>query len=84
MDYKNCLKRLSENNEKFDIVFLDPPYKMIVDENFINELLSYNIMNEDFRIVIETDYELDEKLFNSFIIKKLKYGRSLMYVLRRL
>ena len=41
-------------------------------------------MNEDFRIVIETDYELDEKLFNSFIIKKLKYGRSLMYVLRRL
>ena len=84
LDYKNCLKKLSENNEKFDIVFLDPPYKMIVNENFINELLSYNIMNEDFRIVIETDYELDEELFNSFIIKKLKYGRSLMYVLRRL
>ena len=84
LDYKNCLRRLSENNEKFDIVFLDPPYKMIVDENFINELLSYNIMNEDFRIVIETDYELDEELFNSFSIKKLKYGRSLMYVLRRL
>ena len=56
----------------------------LVDENFINELLSYNIMNEDFRIVIETDYELDEELFNSFSIKKLKYGRSLMYVLRRL
>lgn len=84
LDYKNCLKKLSENNEKFDIVFLDPPYKMIVDENFINELLSYNIMNEDFRIVIETDYELDEELFNSFSVKKLKYGRSLMYVLRRL
>ena len=84
LDYKICLEKLKNNGEKFDIIFLDPPYKLKIDLDFINLLLSYNILNENFRIVVETDYDLDERLFKYFTIKKLKYGRSIMYVLRGL
>lgn len=82
LDYKDCLNALSKKDKKFDIIFLDPPYKLTIDKNFIDLLLSYNILNQNYRIVIEADYELDPKLFEIFSIKTLKYGRSLMYVLR--
>ena len=31
-DYEKCLKSLNEQNVKFDIIFLDPPYEAKVEE----------------------------------------------------
>ena len=45
---------------------------------------SLKLLTQCNELYVLPNYELDEELFNSFSIKKLKYGRSLMYVLRRL
>ena len=39
-DYKKALNYYHENNIKFDLVFLDPPYK----KHIINDILDYLIM----------------------------------------
>ncbi len=83
-DYLECLERLKNKEYKFDIIFLDPPYKMILDLEFINKINSYNLLNENGTIVLETDYELDKKLFECFNIRRLKYGRSSIYILRKM
>ncbi len=82
LDYEMALKSYSSKNIKFDIIFLDPPYKMIIDLEFIKKILSYNILNDDGIIVIETDYPLEEIIGETFNLKILKYGRSLMNIVR--
>ena len=81
-DYKDALAYLSSKQIKFDIIFLDPPYKMIIDESFINAILLYNILNKDGIIVAETDYDIDKNLVEKYNVKILKYGRSLMNIIR--
>lgn len=82
LDYKIALDKLQQLDIKFDFVFLDPPYKMIVDSQFIEELVKHEILNEKAAIIIETDYELDAKLFEIYNVKALKYGRNRIYILR--
>ena len=51
LDYKVALKKLSSEGKKFDIVFLDPPYRM----NIVGEIVDYiesNDMLENNAIVI--------------------------------
>ncbi len=83
-DYLDALKFLNSKEMKFDIIFLDPPYKMVVDENFINAILLYNILNKDGIIVVETDYDIDKNIVEKYSVKILKYGRSLMNIIRGL
>ena len=81
-DYKDALAYLSSKQITFDIIFLDPPYKMIIDESFINAILLYNILNKDGIIIAETDYDIDKNLVEKYNVKILKYGRSLMNIIR--
>lgn len=81
-DYEVALKRFNEKNISFDVIFLDPPYKMIIDFEFITKLLSYNILNKDGVIIVESDYPLDNKIHETYQVKVLKYGRSLMNIIR--
>lgn len=74
LDYRECLASLSNKGYKFDIVFLDPPYKELVIDDIIKSLLNKNLLNDDGIIVCEvstnylSEYESLEK------IKQKKYG----------
>ena len=75
-DYKKALEQLK--NEKFDIIFLDPPYKTDYDIQAIEIIKNQNIIAKDGIIVLETDsdkkiQELENIDVNIFKIRK--YGR---------
>ena len=72
-DYKNALETFKNNNIKFDIIFLDPPYKLNLINDSINRILKYNLLNENGIIVCE--YE-NEKILNDNLnlIKVRSYG----------
>ena len=57
-DYMNALKTFKNNNIKFDIVFLDPPYKY----NYIDDVISYmidnDLLNKDALIICEFENPL--------------------------
>ncbi len=79
-DYRKSLQDFANNNIKFDIIFIDPPYKDNIAVDSVQMILSLKLLKEDGIIVIETD-EKDRELEN---LKKLdiqvydirKYGRA--------
>lgn len=81
-DYLQCLEDL---NMKFDIIFIDPPYKLDYAGIAIEKILELNLLNENGYMILETDDEakLTENLnVNLYDIKK--YGRvKLMFLTRK-
>lgn len=77
-DYLEALKTLKKENEKFNIIFLDPPYKTDYIYKSIEKILQYNLLAEDGIIVAETDDEnkIDEikEIQNIEIYDVRKYG----------
>ena len=80
MDYISFLER---NNDKFDIIFVDPPYKAYDYNDIVNSLLSNDLLNPFGIIVLESedDLDIDESRFTK--AKRYKYGLAKIYILRK-
>lgn len=52
-DYSKCLEEIL--NEKFDIIFLDPPYEADLSIDAIKKIKKLNLLKEHGIIIIETD-----------------------------
>ncbi len=77
-DYLNTLYKLKNGSKKFDIIFLDPPYKSDYIIKSINNILKYDLLKEDGIIIAETDdkNKIDEigNIKNIEIYDDRKYG----------
>lgn len=72
-DYKTALELMKNSNIKFDIIFLDPPYKLNLINDCIDKIFDYNLLNGDGIIVCE--YENEDINTDKFdLIKEKKYG----------
>lgn len=86
-DYKKALENFKENEIKFDIVFLDPPYKTEFAEESVKIIVKNNILKEDGIIILETDNK--EKVINNLDTKFIrikdikKYGRVYLLFLNQ-
>lgn len=81
-DFINALKYYSNNNIKFDLVFLDPPYK----EHFINEVLikleKFELLNSGAIVVCE--YDREEICSDMFkCIKEKRYGDKYIKIYKK-
>ena len=64
-------------NIKFDIIFLDPPYKDKNLENLLNEIKSQKVLNKNGMIILHRHKNDTDSLPSSFqIIEKKVYGIS--------
>lgn len=78
-DYKKALEEFKNKKIKFDVVFLDPPYKTDFAENAAKIIIEENLLNKDGLIILETDDKekviknIDTELLEINEIKK--YGR---------
>ena len=88
-DYKKAIFEIKNNYNdiKFDIVFLDPPYKTNYATESVNLILNNDLLKDDGIIIIETDEkdkiikDLNTDLVNIFDIKK--YGRVYLLFLNK-
>lgn len=72
-DYKTALEMFKNSNIKFDIIFLDPPYKMNLINDCLEKIYKYNLLSINGIIVCE--YESEDVYSNYFnLIKAKKYG----------
>lgn len=69
-------------NNYFDIIFLDPPYIYNNEEKIVSLLKENNLIDENTLIFIEKESEVDDNLSIRYNIKKYKYGRSLLFLLK--
>ncbi len=79
----DSMQYLRNTNEKFDIVFVDPPYKAYSYKLITEVIIDNDILSEKGIIVLESEdnLEIDERLFKK--VKQYKYGLAKIYILRK-
>ena len=86
-DFLTALEIIKLEEIKFDIIFLDPPYKTNYVIEAIDVILKNNLLTSSGKIIIETDIEdeLLEKLqnFSLDVLDVKKYGRVTLIFVRR-
>ena len=81
-DFKLFLDN-SLNILKFDIIFVDPPYKMEINDEFISNLIS-NYLSDSGILIFEREDKFNDELNDKYSFKEYKYGRSKLYIYRKL
>ena len=72
------------NGEKFDIIFLDPPYASKLYSPILNALHTSNMLKPSTILICESDYDfLDNDLLAKYeIVNKSQYGRIIINILK--
>ncbi|WP_076462187.1 16S rRNA (guanine(966)-N(2))-methyltransferase RsmD [Limosilactobacillus caccae] len=85
MDAQKALHVLQKNGERFDLVFLDPPYakQKIIDD--INKMVADDLLSDEAIIVAETNQEanLPTELPGFKLIKRQEYGITVLTIYQR-
>lgn len=77
----DALSYINSCREKFDLVFLDPPYNKGLICQAMNSLLEKDVLNDGAVIVTETDDIEEEHFFEGLENhKRRKYGRTFITV----
>ena len=80
MDYNDALKYFYNNNIKFDVIFIDPPYAMNIINDILDMISKYKLINDDGIIICEVDNNyLKENIGDLVLDKCKKYGSSYLY-----
>lgn len=87
--YKNDVKRaieiLSNKGEKFDLIFMDPPYKENLTTETLEKISLFNILNEDGIIICEhSSHEILADEIGEFIkFDERDYNRKVISMYKR-
>ncbi|MGI6224718.1 MAG: 16S rRNA (guanine(966)-N(2))-methyltransferase RsmD [Peptococcales bacterium] len=75
-DYGHALKLLHKNRYKFNLVYLDPPYKLMIIDNILKELVSLELLIKGAIVIAETDLttQLTQGYKKLFKVREDKYG----------
>ena len=76
-DWKKSLNDFSNQNIKFDLIFVDPPYDYNVYEKILEKVSTLNLLNEEGLIILEHhNLKLKEKYNNLALYKQKNYGNK--------
>ena len=76
-DWKKALNDFSNQNIKFDLIFVDPPYDYDVYEKILEKVSSLNLLNEDGLIILgHSNLKFKETYDNLTLFKEKRYGNK--------
>lgn len=84
LDFEACIDKIQ--NEKFDIVYLDPPYHTDYIMKSLKKIIDLKMLQKEGFIILETDEE--ERIIKEIekihvkIVDKRKYGRATIIFLK--
>lgn len=84
LDFKKLFLLLGQKNQKFDLIFLDPPYQTEYIKESLLLIEKYQLLKEEGKIICESD-SLEKIPLGSLwqIVKQKKYGDKLVVILTR-
>lgn len=83
-DFKEALNYFKENNIKFNIVFLDPPYKDDYIDYSIDYLLNNNLLENNAVIVSEFENNIKQDYVDLKILKEKKFGYKKIVIFKKI
>lgn len=76
-DWKKSLNEFSNQNLKFDLIFVDPPYDYNVYEKILIKVSELNLLNDNGLIILEHSNLKFKDTYNNLILyKEKKYGNK--------
>ena len=84
IEFEKLIEKLK--NQKFDYIYIDPPYATDFIKISLEKIIEYKLVNENTKIIIETDDET--RILNQIekmdveITDKRKYGRATIIFLK--
>jgi len=86
LDILKAIKQFSQKNEKFDIIFLDPPYCKDLAKKTLQTLAAYDILTPYGLVVIQhfKKDDLPDKLGVFTLFKQKRYGDTLLSFYKKL
>lgn len=82
-DYMKCLDYLKDNHLSFDLIFLDPPYKMDCLNEVIEKILENNLIKDKGLLICEISHDYLYEFKNLEKIKSRKYGDKIVIILEK-
>lgn len=82
IDYLNALNTFKDNNIKFDLIILDPPYKMNLINNCLDKIYEYDLLNSNGIIICEFETEIVTTDYFE-LLKEKKYGSKMIRIYKR-
>ncbi len=84
-DYRSYLRKAA-GRDKYDLIFIDPPYSAHIAADAVERLLAHGLANDGCIVVVESEednpLENKEAIFSHFeIIKQKRYGRAFVTIL---
>lgn len=82
MSANAALRKLSEQNKKFDLVYLDPPYRLQKMMKDLNKLSNLNLLNHGAIVICETDDKtrLSKEVPDYDFMKQRHYGLTMISI----
>lgn len=73
-DAFSAIRRLEQRDVLFDVIFMDPPYHMGLEQDMLAVLGASPILNEDTLIVAESDLDtvFDQERICPFMVQRVK------------
>lgn len=82
MDYQKALVQFANEQIKFDLVFLDPPYALKINQDILDYMVEKKMLNDNCLIIIE---DLKEEVFDissPFVLRKQQsYGITVLQII---
>lgn len=76
-DWKKSLNEFANQNLKFDLIFVDPPYDYNVYEKILDKVSNLNLLNENGLIILEhSNLKFKDTYNNLTLYKEKKYGNK--------
>ncbi len=83
-DYNQALGYFRDNNIKFDIIFIDPPYKYVVINEVVNSIINYDLLNDNGILVLEYQNDILDISYDKYkVIKNKKYGDKFISIVKK-
>jgi len=75
-DAKRAIKALTKRDISFELIFLDPPYRLKDADELLEGMWNDGLISEDATIVVEHDskHEYPEEIGPLYVWKKTEYG----------
>ncbi|MDF2964143.1 MAG: methyltransferase [Paenibacillus sp.] len=85
-DALRAVKALTKRGIKFDLVFLDPPYRLKVVQDLVEQLVQANMLNAGATIVMEHDADdvYSEPIGGLQWVRRAEYGDTAVTIYRNI
>ncbi len=82
-DFRDIVKKFFKKNEKFNIIFADPPFDNELGMELVNLFERYNILVEDGTLILRVRDKEKVEFSEKWQVESRFYGDSAVYFIKR-